>query len=267
MDAKVHPIGYSADDHSEWNVEPSNADVAAAFSTMLSWIDENPDHDGLRKTPVRMRDLDRDPLAGGLKPPDVKTPVRDFALLESLPIGLLVVDPRACIVFLNEYVEQMLGYARDELLGQSVDAGARAIAHPACRFAPGVCRRPARAADGAGRDLLARRRDGSEIPVEIGLKPIRSEGRDFVLAVMVDIRERKRIEERQRLLIGELNRRMQNLFAVIHAVALHSLGGNRSLVAARGSSRLAAPIPLHWLESAVRRSRRLLHQCADRLES
>ena len=76
MDAKVHPIGYSADDHSEWNVEPSNADVAAAFSTMLSWIDENPDHDGLRKTPVRMRDLDRDPLADGLKPPDVKTPVR-----------------------------------------------------------------------------------------------------------------------------------------------------------------------------------------------
>ena len=50
---------------------------------------------------------------------------------------------------------------------------------------------------------------------------------------MVDIRERKRTEERQRLLVGELNHRIQNLFAVIHSVALHSLGGNRSLVDAR----------------------------------
>ena len=41
MDANVHPIGYSADDHSEWNAKPSNADVAAALSTMLSWIGEN----------------------------------------------------------------------------------------------------------------------------------------------------------------------------------------------------------------------------------
>ena len=234
MDANVHPIGYSADDHSEWNAKPSDADVAAALSTMLSWIGENPDRDGLRETPVRMRDLDRDPLADGSKPSDVKARVRDFALLESLPIGLLVVGPGARIVFLNEYVEQMLGYARDELLGQPVETlvpEQLRIQHADLRrvFAAAPRERPM----GTGRDLLARRRDGSEIPVEIGLKPIRSEGRDFVLAIMVDIRERKRTEERQRLLVGELNHRIQNLFAVIHSVALHSLGGNRSLVEAR----------------------------------
>ena len=72
MDANLYPIGYCADDHSEWNAKPSDADVAAALSTMLSWIGENPDRDGLRETPVRMRDLDRDPLADGSKPSDVK---------------------------------------------------------------------------------------------------------------------------------------------------------------------------------------------------
>ena len=177
--------------------------------------------------------IPKGPPADGAKPSDVETPFWGFALLKSLPIGLLVVDPAARIVFLNQYVERTLGYGRDELLGQSADTlvpERLRIQHMDLRQ---LARVPRERPIGTGLDLLARRRDGSEIPVEIGLKPIRSEGRDFVLAVMVDIRERKRIEERQRLLIGELNHRIQNLFAVIHSVALHSLGGNRSLVDAR----------------------------------
>ena len=47
-----------------------------------------------------------------------------------------------------------------------------------------------------------------------GFEPIRSAGLDLVLVVL-DISERKRVEERQRLIIGELNHRVQNLFAVV----------------------------------------------------
>jgi PAS domain S-box-containing protein len=157
-----------------------------------------------------------------------------FSLLEHLPIGLLVADPAACIVFVNEYVEQMLGYDRGELLGQSVEIlvpERSRSEHADMRrmFAGNRRERPT----GAGRDLLARCRNGSEIPVEIGLKPIRSQGRDYVLAIMMDIRERKRLEERQRLLIGELNHRIQNLFAVVQSVALNSLSPDRSIVDSR----------------------------------
>ena len=157
-----------------------------------------------------------------------------YALLESSPNGLLVIDAEGRIVFLNKYVERMLGYGSDELLGQPVDTlvpERSRIQHADLRrvFARAPRERPM----GVGRDLWARRRDGIEIPVEIGLKQIRSKEDDFVLVVLVDISERKRIEERQRLLIGELNHRIQNLFAVIQSVALHSLGGTRSLVDAR----------------------------------
>jgi PAS domain S-box-containing protein len=157
-----------------------------------------------------------------------------YTLLDSAPGGLLVINAQARIVFLNRYVERMLGFGRDELLGQSVDmlVPERTRAHHAAlreMFADAPGERPM----GSGRDLWARRSDGSEIPVEIALKPVRSDGRDLVLVVMVDISERKRIEEGQRLLIGELNHRIQNLFAVIQSVALHSLGGNHSLVEAR----------------------------------
>ena len=160
--------------------------------------------------------------------------ISDFSLLKSLPIGLLVANSGARIISVNNYVEQMLGYNRDELLGQSVEVlvpERLRIEHADLRkvFAASPRERPM----GAGRDLCARRWDGTEIPVEIGLKPIRREGRNYVLAVMVDISERKRLEERQRLLIGELNHRIQNLFGVVQSVALQSLRGDRSLEDAR----------------------------------
>jgi PAS domain S-box-containing protein len=171
------------------------------------------------------------PLADGAKPPDVETPFWGFVLLEALPIGLLVVDPAARIVFLNEYVERVLGYGRDELLGQPADTLVPERLHVDLRQL--YARAPRKRPIGTGIDLCARRRDGSEIPVEIWLKPIQSEGLDFVLVVLADISERKCIEERQRLLIGELNHRVQNLFAVVQSMALHSLDGKRSLMDAR----------------------------------
>jgi PAS domain S-box-containing protein len=173
-----------------------------------------------------------DALEGSYDPSgDVQTP---FSLLEHLPIGLLVVDPAANVVFVNEYVEQLLGYDHDELLGQSAEVlvpERLRVEHAEMRraFAEGPRDRPM----GMGRDLVALHRDGSEIPVEIGLKPMRHEGRDYVLATLVDIRERKRLEDRQRLLIGELNHRIQNLFAVVQSVALSSLRGDRSIMDAR----------------------------------
>jgi PAS domain S-box-containing protein len=157
-----------------------------------------------------------------------------LSLLESAPSGLLVIDAQARIIFLNGYVERILGYGRDELLGQPVEmlVPERSRAHHTI-LREIFSHAPADRLMGSGRDLWARRSDGSEIPVEIGLKPIRSEGSDVVLVVLVDISERKRIEDGQRLLIGELNHRIQNLFAVIQSVALHSLGQNHSLIEAR----------------------------------
>ena len=175
--------------------------------------------------------LPEGPLTDGVKPSDVETPFWGFALLKSLPIGLLVVDPAARIIFLNRYVERTLGYGRDELLGQSADMlvpERLRIQHVDLRQ---LARVPRERPIGMGIDLCAR--DGSEIPVEIWLEPIRSEGLDLVLVVLVDISERKRVEERQRLIIGELNHRVQNLFAVVQSMALHSLDGKRSLMDAR----------------------------------
>ncbi len=150
-------------------------------------------------------------------------------IVDAVPSGILAVNEQGRMTFVNAVLQHLFGYSRDELVGRSVEvlvptsvqshhAGLRAnfLADPQTRLM------------GAGRDLRGRRKDGSEFPVEIGLNAVRTSAGRAVLATVVDITERKRAEERQKLLIGELHHRTQNLFAVIQSITSRSLDSDRA---------------------------------------
>src|SRR6059036_1956526 len=111
---------------------------------------------------------------------------------EASPSGIILVNDRGHIVLVNSQIEKLFGYQREELLGKLVDILVPerfASQHPAHRaefFAAPTAR-----AMGAGRELFARRKDGSEFPVEIGLNPIQTPEGILVLAAVVDISARK----------------------------------------------------------------------------
>ena len=115
--------------------------------------------------------------------------------VEASPGGMVMIDAAGSIVLVNAETERMFGYARAELIGQSVDilvpAGFR---HHHAEHRSGFAAAPEARRMGLGRDLHGLRKDGSEFPVEIGLNPIRTRRGLFVLSVVVDITERKRAE-------------------------------------------------------------------------
>jgi hypothetical protein len=139
---------------------------------------------------------------------------RFHAALESSPNGIVMVDRIGRIVLVNREVERLFGYSREELLGQSIEIlvpeESRGL-HPG--FRSEYFDTPITRAMDAGRELFGRRKDGKQIPVEIGLNPIETNEGLFVLGSIVDISARKAAEaERQRL--EEQLRQSQKLEAI-----------------------------------------------------
>jgi PAS domain S-box-containing protein len=116
--------------------------------------------------------------------------------LEACPSGIVSVDEAGIVRLVNVETERMFGYAREELVGHSVETlvpGQFRADHAAHRDRYRSA--PERRAMGVGRELFARRKDGTEFPVEIALSPYPAEnGGTNVLAVVVDITERKAAE-------------------------------------------------------------------------
>jgi len=112
-------------------------------------------------------------------------------LFASAPVGFIVADRHGTISLANPEAERIFGYAGRPLSGVRVDELVpEAKGHAKLRegFMKGSHMRMM----GAGRDLHGLRSDGSLVPVEVALAPLRQSGKDAVLAVVADISDRKR---------------------------------------------------------------------------
>ncbi len=118
------------------------------------------------------------------------------ALLESAAQAILSVDRQGRIVLANARTEEMFGYSRRELLGESIEAllplGAR-DKHQAHRA--GYFSSPHIRPMGTGMELAGRRKDGAEFPVEVSLSHIQTDEGPFAIAFVSDITQRKHLEE------------------------------------------------------------------------
>ncbi len=116
-------------------------------------------------------------------------------LLESAPDAMIIIDEQGKIAIANAQAGEMFGYRRREMLGQPVEMLLpERLREGHVGHRNGFTAQPRLRPMGPGLDLLARRQDGSEFPVEISLSPVRSDAGRFVSSVIRDVTERKRME-------------------------------------------------------------------------
>jgi PAS domain S-box-containing protein len=125
-------------------------------------------------------------------------------LLEAAPDAIVIVDRTGRIVLVNSQTERIFGYARTELVGQKIETlvpDRLRDCHPGYRdtyFAD-----PRVRSMGAGLELSARRKDGTEFAAEISLSPMESEDDLLVTAAIRDVTDRqqqnRRVQEASRM--------------------------------------------------------------------
>jgi PAS domain S-box-containing protein len=126
-------------------------------------------------------------------------------LLEAAPDALVVVDAAGKIVLVNRQTEILFGYFRGELIGEAVEllvpfaARTRHVAHRTA-YVDAAKLRPM----GVGLELFGRRKDGSEVPIEISLSPLFTASGVLSCAAVRDISERQQKEREIRRFQGHL---------------------------------------------------------------
>src|SRR6202789_1534567 len=144
-------------------------------------------------------------------------------LLEAAPDAMVVVDEDGGIVLLNVQAEKQFGYSRDELVGQKVKSiipegfAERLIADGERTAAEALAQQI-----GTGIELLGRRKDGSEFPIEIMLSPLESAEGILVTAAIRDISVRKDAEKQLLEKVEQLNRSNEELGQFAY-IASHDL--------------------------------------------
>jgi two-component system, sensor histidine kinase len=195
--------------------------------------------------------------------------------LDSLPDAVALVDASGRILFSNQQLTRLFGFQREELRGQPIETlipERFRAGHPRNRqlFAAERRVRPM----GAGLELYALRKDGSEFPVEISLSPLVDQGRSLVAAAIRDVTERKNVQ-RELIAARETADRANQTKSRFLATASHDLRQPlQSLALLNGTLRRLVDHPdaleaLTYQDQAIEAMSRLLNALLDisKLES
>jgi len=192
------------------NTLRTGADYEAEYRVMLpegqlrwvaGWGQVEFDRDG---RPLRMR-------GAALDITKRKQAEEQFRLVvEAAPSAMIMVNTDGCINLVNTQAEAVFGYSRQELLGRPIETlvPERFRSHH-MGYRHGYLGEARARPMGAERELFGLRKDGTEVPIEIGLNPIQTAEGLLVLASIIDISERKRAEleaARQRTEMAHLSR-------------------------------------------------------------
>jgi len=129
------------------------------------------------------------------------------SLFENATEGIILTNSHGIIMLVNPAAERMFHFDSKELIGSSIEVlipDHLRIRHKSMRS--DFYKMPSNRVMGHGRDLNAKRKDGADIPVEVSLSFYKRDGELFVIAFIVDITGRKKIEENIRLQQKELEK-------------------------------------------------------------
>jgi PAS domain S-box-containing protein len=117
------------------------------------------------------------------------------SLFENATEGIILTNHTGNIILVNPAAGKIFGYESEEIIGQPVEVLIPERTKPHhVELREGFYHNPSNREMGHGRDLYGRRKDGSDVAVEVSLSHYERDGEIFVIAFIIDITKRKEIE-------------------------------------------------------------------------
>ena len=185
------------------------------------------------------------------------------SIVESSDDAIIGKDLDGFITSWNSGAERLFGYTAKEAIGRPVTM---LIPPERIDEEPGILARIRRGERIDHYDTVRRRKDGSPIDLSLTVSPIKDAGGRIVGASKIarDITERKRAEQSQQLLVGEVKHRIKNLLATVQAIARQTLKGAPAEEREAFIARLMALANAQDLLTLERWNRAALHEVASR---
>jgi PAS domain S-box-containing protein len=143
-------------------------------------------------------------------------------------------DLNGIVTSWNRGAEKLFGYTAEEMIGKSI---ATLIPRDRLNEEPMILERLARGEAVDEYETVRQRKDGSQFWISLTESPVKNAEGKIVGASKIarDITERRRAETKRAVLVGELNHRVKNTLATVHAIAGQTLSNSRSLKEARSA--------------------------------
>jgi len=130
--------------------------------------------------------------------------------------GILIIDKQGNIVRVNPNGEALFGYNEGELEGKKIeDLIPNRFREKHHGYRDEFNAHPHARSMGGGMNLFARKKDGSEFPVEVSLSPYKNSKGDYVIAFVIDISIRKKAEDKLVSYKNELEKEVEERTLVL----------------------------------------------------
>jgi PAS domain S-box-containing protein len=118
------------------------------------------------------------------------------SLFENATEGIILTDGRGNIILINPAAQRMFQYTAEEIIDKPIEILIPDKLKPGHHHhREGFYKKPSNRVMGQGRDLYGRRKDGTNLAVEVSLSHYHRDNDLFVIAFIVDITHRKQIEQ------------------------------------------------------------------------
>lgn len=185
------------------------------------------------------------------------------SIIESSDDAIISKNLDGVITSWNSGAEQLFGYTAAEAIGRPVT-----MLIPPDRIdeEPGILARIRRGERIEHYDTVRRRKDGSAIDISLTVSPIKDADGKIIGASKIarDITDRKRAEQQQHLLVGEIKHRIKNILATVQAIARQTLQGAPAEERDAFVARLMALANAQDLLTLERWNRAAVHEVVDR---